>query len=100
MLLNPTHDRLVVETITEAATSAAGVILPETHQTSTRRGQVRACGPGRTNKQGQLIPMTLQVGDEVLFGAHAGQRIRIDGHELTVLNQDDVLALVDTEEQK
>jgi chaperonin GroES len=95
MKLKPLHDRVVVKTLEAEARTTSGIVIPDNAQEKPNRGQVLAVGSGRRAENGAVIALSIVVGDEVLFGKYAGQTVKIDGEELTVLKEEDVFAVVE-----
>jgi len=94
MSLKPLDDRVVVEPLTAEAKTAGGIVLPETAKEKPQRGKVVAVGPGRLLDSGDRHPISLAVGDEVLFAKYGGTEIEIDGKEVKILRESDILAKV------
>ena len=94
MSLKPLDDRVVVEPLTAEAKTAGGIVLPETAKEKPQRGKVVAVGPGRLLDSGDRHPISLSVGDEVLFAKYGGTEIEIDGKEVKILREADILAKV------
>ena len=92
--LKPLGDRVVVESIEQAPTSAGGVILPDTAKEKPQEGVIIAVGPGRRTDKGDVIPMELKVGDKVIYSKYSGSEIKIDGTEYLIVSEKDVLAIV------
>jgi chaperonin GroES len=95
MNLKPLADRLVVEPIEQEEVTAGGIILPETAKEKPQQGKVIAAGPGRTDEDGERIPMEVKVGDRVLYAKYSGTEIKMDGKKLLILRESDVLAIVE-----
>ena len=94
MELKPLHDRVVVRSTDAETRSPGGIVIPDNAREKPTQGQVLAVGPGRITDDGTNIPMSLTVGDRVLFGQYAGQKVKINGEEVTILREEDVLAIV------
>src|SRR3954452_2191072 len=95
MNLQPLGDRLVVEVLEGEETTASGIVLPDTAREKPQRGRVLAVGPGQRSEQsGELIPMDVAVGDEIVFSKYGGTEIEADGEDVLILRQADVLARV------
>ena len=95
MNLQPLGDRLIVEVVEEEATTASGIVLPDTAQEKPQRGRVLAVGPGsRAESTGELIPLDVVEGDEVVFSKYGGTEIKIGGEEYLILRESDILAKV------
>ena len=92
--IRPLDDRVVVEPVEAEERTAGGIVLPDTAKEKPQRGHVKALGPGKLLENGQRATMTLAVGDEVIYGKYSGSDIEIDGHELKILRESDILAKV------
>jgi chaperonin GroES len=95
MNLKPLADRLVVEPIEQEEVTAGGIILPETAKEKPQQGKVIAAGPGRTDEDGERIPMDVAVGDKVLYAKYSGTEIKMDSKKLLILRESDILAIVE-----
>jgi chaperonin GroES len=95
MNLKPLADRLVVEPIEQEEVTAGGIILPETAKEKPQQGKVIAAGPGRTDEDGERIPMDVNVGDKVLYAKYSGTEIKLDGKKVLILRESDILAIVE-----
>ncbi|HPB71245.1 MAG TPA: co-chaperone GroES, partial [Syntrophales bacterium] len=85
MKVRPLHDRVIVERVGEEQKTAGGIIIPDTAKEKPQEGKVIAVGPGRTDKDGKLIPMDVKKGDRILFGKYSGTEIKIDGTEYLIM---------------
>jgi len=94
MKLVPLHDRILVRRVEEAGTTRGGIVIPETAKDKPQEGEVIAAGKGKVNEKGRLIPLDVKEGDRVLFGKYAGSEIKIDGEELLIIREDEVLGLL------
>jgi chaperonin GroES len=94
MKLKPLGDRLIVKAVDEEETTASGIVLPDTAKEKPQKGKVLAVGEGRIDESGQRIPLDVAEGDEVLYSKYGGTEIKVDGEELLVLRESDVLAKV------
>ena len=95
MKLKPLGDRLILRAIEEEETTASGIVLPDTAKEKPQKGKVLAVGDGRVNEDtGKRTPMDVAEGDEVLYSKYGGTEIKVDGEELLVLRESDVLAKV------
>ena len=90
----PLHDRVVVKRIDAEAKTKGGIIIPDTAKEKPSQGEVVAVGPGGRDETGKLIPIDLKVGDRVLFGKYAGQTVKIDGDEILVMREEDIVGVV------
>ena len=95
MKLNPLEDRIVVRPNLAEATTASGLVIPDTAKEKPQQGEVLAAGPGRrTENSGELIPTGVKVGDTVVYSKYGGTEITVDGEDLLILSSRDVLATV------
>ena len=95
MKIRPLHDRVVLKRKEEERWSPGGIVIPDTAKEKPIRGQVLAVGNGKILEDGRLIPLDVKVGDEVLFGKYSGNEIKVDGEELVVMREDDIMAVID-----
>jgi chaperonin GroES len=100
MDLQPLGDRLIVEVLDEEETTISGIVLPDTAKEKPQRGQVLAVGPGSRNDKGELIPIEVAVGDEIIFSKYGGTEIKVGADDLLILRESDVLAKVATTKAK
>ena len=91
----PLHDRVVVKRIESEAKTAGGIIIPDTAQEKPSQGQVLAVGPGGRDEAGKLIPIDLKVGDRVLFGKWSGTEVKIDGQDLLIMKESDIMGVIE-----
>jgi chaperonin GroES len=91
--LRPLHDRVVIRRVDQEQKSAGGIIIPDTAQEKPMEGEVVAAGPGARGEDGALQPMDLKTGDRVLFGKWSGTEIKIDGEELIIMKESDVMGV-------
>ncbi len=98
MKLKPLGDRLIVRAIEEETTTASGIVLPDTAKEKPQRGEVIAAGDGRYDEDGEKrIPLDVKQGDKVLYSKYGGTEIKVDGEDLLVLRESDVLAKIESE---
>ena len=95
MNFKPIRDRIIIRLLEAETATKSGIIIPDAAVEKPSQGQVLAAGPGRVTEDGILIPNELKAGDRVLFGKHAGTAIKVDGEELHILREDDVMAIVE-----
>ena len=95
MKFRPLHDRVVIERIDAEAKTAGGIIIPDTAQEKPQQGKVIAVGPGSRDESGKLIPIDIKVGDRILFGKWSGTEVKIDGQELLIMKESDVMGVLD-----
>ena len=100
MDLQPLGDRIIVEVLEEEETTVSGIVLPDTAKEKPQRGRVLAAGPGARNDKGELNPMEVAEGDEVLYSKYGGTEIKVDGEDLLVLRESDVLAKIEGSSSK
>lgn len=98
MKIGPLHDRVIVKRIEQLRKTASGIVIPDSASEKTEQGQVIAVGDGRHLKDGTITPLRLKVGDKVLFGKYAGRTAKIDGEEVLMLREDEVLAVIDLDD--
>jgi chaperonin GroES len=94
MDLQPLGDRLIVEALEDEETTASGIVLPDTAKEKPQRGRVLAVGPGARNDRGELIPLEVAEGDEIVFSKYGGTEIKLGADEYLILRESDVLAKV------
>ena len=95
MNFRPLHDRVLVRRIEADEKTAGGIIIPDTAKEKPSQGEVIAVGPGSRDESGKLIPIDLKAGDRVLFGKWSGTEIKIDGEDLLIMKESDVLGVVE-----
>jgi chaperonin GroES len=95
MKIRPLHDRVLVKRLEEERKTASGIVIPDTATEKPDQGEVLAVGPGKKDDNGKIIPMGLKVGDRVLFGKYAGQGVKVDGEELLVMREDDIMGVIE-----
>ena len=100
MKFRPLHDRVVVKRVTADEKTAGGIIIPDTAQEKPSQGEVVAVGPGGRDEAGKLIPIDIKVGDHVLFGKWSGTEVKIDGHDLLIMKESDIMGVLDAEHAK
>jgi len=95
MHFRPLHDRVVVRRIDADQKTSGGIIIPDTVQEKPQEGEVVAVGPGARDDRGKLVPTELKVGDRVLFGKWSGTEVKIDGQDLLILKESDVMGVIE-----
>jgi chaperonin GroES len=95
MKFRPLGDRVVVKRVTEETKSAGGIIIPDTAQEKPQEGEVIAVGPGGRDEDGERIEMDLKVGDRILFGKWSGTEVKIDGQDLLIMKESDVMGVIE-----
>lgn len=91
----PLHDRVVVKRIDAEEKTKGGIIIPDTAKEKPQEGEIVAAGPGARNEQGQLVPLDVKPGDRVLFGKWSGTEVKIDGKDLLIMKESDLLGIID-----
>jgi chaperonin GroES len=95
MKFRPLHDRVLVRRLEEEAKTAGGIIIPDTAKEKPMEGEVVAVGPGGRDETGKLIPLDVKVGDRILFGKWSGTEVKMDGEELVIMKESDILGIVE-----
>jgi chaperonin GroES len=92
--LTPLHDRVLVRRIEESGTTRGGIIIPDTAKDKPQEGEVISVGKGKTNEEGKVFPLGLKKGDHILFGKYSGTEIKIDGEDLLIMKEEEVLGVI------
>jgi chaperonin GroES len=95
MKLRPLHDRVIIKRMEEERVSAGGIVIPDSATEKPSRGEVVAVGNGKISENGDVRPLDLKVGDKVLFGKYSGSEVKVDGEELLVMREDEIMAVVE-----
>ena len=95
MKFRPLHDRVVVKRVDEDTKTKGGIIIPETAQEKPMQGKIIAVGPGARDESGKLVPLDVKKGDLVLFGKWSGTEVKIDGDELMIMKESDIMGVLD-----
>jgi len=95
MKFRPLHDRVVVKRLEEDHKTAGGIIIPDTAKEKPQQGEVIAVGPGGRDETGKVNPLDVKVGDRVLFGKWSGTEVKIDGQDLLIMKESDILGILD-----
>jgi chaperonin GroES len=95
MKFRPLHDRVLVRRLEGEEKTAGGIIIPDTAKEKPSQGEVIAVGPGGRDESGKLIPIDIKVGDRVLFGKWSGTEVKIDGEELLIMKESDVMGVIE-----
>ena len=95
MKFRPLHDRVVVRRIEENTKTAGGIIIPDTVKEKPMQGEIMSVGPGARDEAGRLVPLEVKKGDKVLFGKWSGTEVKLDGHELLIMKESDILGILD-----
>ena len=94
MKFRPLHDRVVVKRVEEDTKTKGGIIIPDTVKEKPQEGEVIAVGSGARDDSGKIVPLDVKVGDKILFGKYSGTTVKIDGEELLVMREEDIMAVV------
>ena len=95
MKFRPLHDRVVVKRVAEETKTAGGIILPDSAQEKPQEGEVIAVGPGARDENGKINPLDVKVGDRVIFGKWSGTEVKIDGEDLLIMKESDIMGVLD-----
>ena len=95
MQFRPLHDRVLVRRIEADEKTAGGIIIPDTAKEKPQEGEIVAAGPGGRNEKGELVPLELKPGDRILFGKWSGTEVKIDGEDLLIMKESDVLGVIE-----
>jgi chaperonin GroES len=95
MKFRPLHDRVVVRRVEQEEKTAGGIIIPDTAKEKPMEGEIVAVGPGGRDESGKLIPIDLRPGDRILFGKWSGTEVKIDGEELLIMKESDVMGVIE-----
>ena len=96
MKIRPLHDRVVVRRMEEERTSAGGIVIPDSAAEKPIQGEILAVGNGKILDSGECRPLDVKVGDRVLFGKYSGTEVKIDGEDLLVMREEDIMGVVET----
>ena len=94
MKIRPLHDRILVKRIDEEEKTAGGIIIPDTAQEKPQEGKVVAVGPGKRGDDGSVTPMDVKKGDRVLYGKWSGTEVKIDGEDMMIMSESDIMGVV------
>jgi len=95
MAFRPLHDRVVVRRLTAEEKTSGGIIIPDTAKEKPMEGEIVAVGPGARNEQGQLVPLDVKAGDKILFGKWSGTEVKLDGEELLIMKESDIMGIIE-----
>ena len=98
MKFRPLHDRVVVRRVESEARTAGGIIIPDTAKEKPQEGEIIAVGPGARDESGKLVPLDVKTGDRILFGKWSGTEVKIDGEELLIMKESDIMGVLDPSE--
>ena len=94
MNLRPLHDRVVVQPLEEEEKTAGGIIIPDSAKEKPMQGKIIACGPGARGDDGKLVPLDVKKGDRVLYGKWSGTEVRIDGKDVLIMRESDIMGVL------
>jgi chaperonin GroES len=97
MTFRPLHDRILVRRVEADEKTAGGIIIPDTAKEKPQEGEVLAVGPGGRDEAGKLVPLDVKIGDRILFGKWSGTEIRLDGEDLLIMKESDVMGVIEAE---
>jgi chaperonin GroES len=92
--ITPLHDRILVRRIEEGETIRGGIIIPDSAKEKPQEGEVLAVGKGKSNDEGKVFPLDVKTGDRILFGKYSGTEVKIDGEELLIMREEEVLGIL------
>ena len=95
MKIRPLHDRVIVKRLEEERKTASGIVIPDAATEKPDQGQVLSVGPGKRDENGKHVALDVKVGDRVLFGKYAGQTVKVDGEEVLVMREEDIMGVVE-----
>src|SRR5271167_4691573 len=95
MKFRPLHDRVVIRRVEEEEKSKGGILIPDTAKEKPQEGEVIAVGPGARDESGALVPLEVKVGDRVLFGKWSGSEVKIDGEDLMIMKESDIMGVIE-----
>ena len=95
MKIRPLHDRVIVKRLEEERKTASGIVIPDAAAEMPDQGQILAVGPGKRDENGKHVALDVKVGDRILFGKYAGQTVKVDGEEMLVMREEDIMGVVE-----
>ena len=95
MNIRPLHDRVILKRMEEETTSSGGIVIPDSATEKPIRGEVIAAGNGKRLESGDIIPLDVKVGDKVLFGKYSGTEVKVDGEDLLVMREEDIMGVIE-----
>ena len=97
MQFRPLHDRVVVKRVAEEEKTKGGIIIPDTAKEKPMEGEIIAVGPGARDEKGNLVPLDVKVGDRILFGKWSGSEVKLEGKDLLIMKESDILGVLENE---
>ena len=95
MKIRPLHDRVILKRMEEETTSAGGIVIPDSAAEKPQRGEIVAAGTGKRLESGEVIPLDVKIGDTVLFGKYSGTEVKVDGSDLLVMREEDIMGVIE-----
>jgi chaperonin GroES len=95
MQIRPIHDRVIVQRLEEERKTASGIVIPDTAAEKPDTGEVLAVGGGKVTAEGKVLPLSVKKGDKVLFGKYSGQTVKVEGKELLVMREEDIMGVIE-----
>jgi chaperonin GroES len=95
MKIRPLQDRVIVKRLDEEQKTAGGIIIPDTAKEKPQKGEIVAAGPGKKTEDGKVLPLDVKAGDKVLFAKYAGTEIKVEGEELLMMREDDIMGVIE-----
>jgi chaperonin GroES len=95
MKIRPIHDRVIVKRLEEERRTASGIVIPDTAAEKPDTGEVVAVGNGKVTEDGKVLPMAVKAGDKILFGKYSGQTVKVEGQELLVMREEDIMGVIE-----
>ncbi len=95
MKIRPLHDRVLVRRVEEDTKSAGGIIIPDTAKEKPSQGKILAVGPGARGEDGKIVPLDVKKGDKILFGKWSGSEVKVDGEDLLIMKESDIMGIVE-----
>ena len=95
MNIRPLHDRVILKRMEEETTSAGGIVIPDSAAEKPQRGEIVAAGTGKRLESGEIIPLDVKIGDTVLFGKYSGTEVKVDGDNLLVMREEDIMGVIE-----
>ena len=95
MKIRPLHDRVIVRRLEEEEKTKGGIIIPDTAKEKPQEGKVIAVGKGKVTEEGKVIPLDVKAGDKILFGKYSGTEIKVEGEELLIMREEDILGIIE-----
>jgi chaperonin GroES len=95
MNIRPLHDRVILKRMEEETTTAGGIVIPDSAAEKPQRGEVVAAGTGKRLESGEIIPLDVKIGDTVLFGKYSGTEVKVEGDDLLVMREEDIMGVIE-----